>query len=102
MPKTRLFIHGAFMTPRHWDNRIPFFQANGFSGLAPAWPYRDRPIDELRKNPPPELATLGAAAILDHYAAVIKKLPQPPILIGHSAGGLGVQLLLDRGLGATV
>jgi len=31
---------------------------------------------------------------------LIRALPAPPVLIGHSFGGLFVQLLLDRGLGA--
>ena len=31
---------------------------------------------------------------------MVRTLPEPPILIGHSFGGLIVQMLLDRGLGA--
>ena len=44
----------------------------------------------------------GASAyqeIVDYYAGLIKDLDQPPVLLGHSFGGLIVQLLLDRGLG---
>ena len=37
--------------------------------------------------------------IVDHYEALIRELDQPPVLIGHSFGGLIVELLLDRGLG---
>lgn len=37
--------------------------------------------------------------IVDHYASIIQAQPEPPILIGHSFGGLFVQMLLDRGLG---
>ena len=37
---------------------------------------------------------------VDSLAALIQGLDEPPILIGHSAGGVFVQLLLDRGLGA--
>lgn len=37
--------------------------------------------------------------IVDQYDAFIRALPEPPILIGHSFGGLFVQQLLDRGLG---
>jgi pimeloyl-ACP methyl ester carboxylesterase len=29
-----------------------------------------------------------------------RMLPEPPFLIGHSMGGLVVQMLLDRGFGA--
>jgi alpha-beta hydrolase superfamily lysophospholipase len=37
--------------------------------------------------------------IVDHYERLIRELEQPPVLIGHSYGGLFVELLLDRGLG---
>jgi pimeloyl-ACP methyl ester carboxylesterase len=37
--------------------------------------------------------------LTEHYAGVVKQLPEKPILVGHSIGGLIVQLLLQRGLG---
>jgi pimeloyl-ACP methyl ester carboxylesterase len=37
--------------------------------------------------------------IVDHYEGLIRALDEPPVLIGHSYGGLFVELLLDRGLG---
>jgi len=37
---------------------------------------------------------------VDHYARIIRGLDSQPILMGHSFGGLIVQLLIDRGLGA--
>src|SRR5215217_8751126 len=43
---------------------------------------------------------LGVEAILDHYAAIVSDLPEPPIVMGHSFGGTFTQILLDRGLGA--
>ena len=43
---------------------------------------------------------LGQREIIDHYERLIRDLAEPPILIGHSAGGVFVQHLLDRGLGA--
>jgi pimeloyl-ACP methyl ester carboxylesterase len=38
--------------------------------------------------------------IAEHLENVVRGLDSPPILIGHSAGGVFVQILLDRGLGA--
>ena len=49
---------------------------------------------------PVALAGLGIREIVDHYERIIRSLDEPPILIGHSFGGLFVQLLVDRGLGA--
>ena len=37
--------------------------------------------------------------IVDHYAAIIDELPEPPIIIGHSFGGLITQILNGQGLG---
>ena len=37
--------------------------------------------------------------IVDHYAAIIDELPEPPVIIGHSFGGLITQILNGRGLG---
>jgi pimeloyl-ACP methyl ester carboxylesterase len=53
----------------------------------------------LRKNTPPELAQIGVTELVDHFEGIIRALPEPPILIGHSFGGLIVQQLLDRGVG---
>ncbi|AZN41653.1 alpha/beta hydrolase [Paenibacillus albus] len=95
-----LFIHGAFMTPDSWSPMRNYFDERGFKTLAPAWPHHDRSIEELRKNPSPELGKLGLAEIVNHYVRILRTLPEKPILIGHSFGGLIVQLLMDRNLGA--
>jgi pimeloyl-ACP methyl ester carboxylesterase len=99
MSNTIFFIHGAWMTPRCWEPFIGYFEQQGYICKAPAWPHKDLPFDELRSHPPAELATLGVTEIVDHYTSLIQAQPEPPILIGHSFGGLFVQMLLDRGLG---
>jgi pimeloyl-ACP methyl ester carboxylesterase len=98
--RTVVFIHGAWVTPLCWEPFIRFFQQRGYTCLAPAWPYHDRPVEELRRSPSPELARLGASGIVGDFEQVIRGLDEPPVLIGHSFGGLWVQLLLDRGLGS--
>jgi pimeloyl-ACP methyl ester carboxylesterase len=67
--------------------------------IAPAWPGKDRSVAQIREDPSP-LAGLGGQQIIDHYTEIVQALPEPPILIGHSFGGLFVQALLSRGLGA--
>lgn len=42
-----------------------------------------------------------ATADLESHARIIESQAEPPILVGHSFGGLFVQMLLDRGLGAS-
>lgn len=96
---TIVFIHGAFMTPRCWDPFVSYFTQKGYRCLAPAWPSHDMPAEQMRRSPPSGLVGLGVGEIRDHYARFIETLPEPPIIIGHSFGGLITQLLLDRNLG---
>ena len=99
MSRTIVFIHGAWVTPACWAPFTSWFGARGYQCLAPAWPGKDRPIEGIRADPS-GLAGLGIAEIVDHYAGIIRGLDEPPILVGHSFGGLFTQILLDRGLGA--
>ncbi len=96
---TLLFIHGAWVTARCWDPFVRYFSDRGYACLAPSWPYKDATPAELRASPPRGLADLGVRDIVDHYARIIEAQPEPPVLVGHSFGGLFVQLLLARGLG---
>ena len=99
--KTIVFIHGMYMTPLCWEQWIDRFQGNGYTCLAPAWPGRDQPVDTLRKNhPDPQLGKLTLSDVLDHMTKTIKTLDEKPILIGHSMGGLVVQLLLQKEIAA--
>jgi len=95
--KTILFIHGMYMTPLCWEHWLDFFQAKGYRCIAPAWPERDKPVQELRKiHPDPQLGHLTLSRVIEHYADLIHMLEEKPILIGHSMGGLVVQVLLQR------
>jgi pimeloyl-ACP methyl ester carboxylesterase len=100
MDKTIVFIHGAWLTSLSWENLTGYFERKGYTWSAPEWPYRDKPVEELRKSTAPELANVGVKELTDHYEGIVQSLPEPPILIGHSFGGLIVQQLLDRGLGS--
>lgn len=99
MSKTVMLIHGAWLTPAAWDQFRRRYALRGHGVLVPPWPFADMPLDRLRQWPPAELGRLTLGRIVDHYEGLIRSLPEPPILIGHSHGGLIVQLLLDRGLG---
>jgi len=100
MSKTIVFIHGAWLTKLSWENFIPYFEQKGYTCIVPEWPYRGKSVEELRTGTPPELAEIGVTELTDHFEAIIRELPEPPILVGHSFGGLIVQQLLDRGVGS--
>jgi pimeloyl-ACP methyl ester carboxylesterase len=99
MPKTMIFIHGAWLASNSWDDFARHFGARGYAVSAPEWP-RKAPDVEGQRAEADALAGLGVEEIVDHYAAIVEALDEPPVLVGHSFGGLFVQMLLDRGLGA--
>lgn len=95
-----MFIHGAFMTPESWTPMRNYFMEQGYETIAPAWPYHNNHMETLRSNASPNLGKLGLSEIVEHYESMIRALPEKPILIGHSFGGLITQILMDRNLGA--
>jgi pimeloyl-ACP methyl ester carboxylesterase len=96
---TIVLIHGLWMTPRSWEHWVERYTAAGYRVIAPAWPGLEGEVDALRADPTP-LTRLDVTTIVDHYERIIRDLPRPPMIIGHSFGGTFAQLLLDRGLGA--
>jgi pimeloyl-ACP methyl ester carboxylesterase len=93
-----MMIHGAWLTARSWENYAEYFGKRGFAVSAPEWPRKRGDVQEIREHAE-DSAGLGVQEIVDHYAGLIQASDQPPVLIGHSYGGLFVELLLDRGLG---
>jgi pimeloyl-ACP methyl ester carboxylesterase len=101
MTKTIVLIHGAWLNSLSWENVKARYEAKGYTVLTPDWPFDNRAPADLRANPAPELATIGQREIVDHFERIIRQLPEQPILIGHSFGGVIVQQLLARGLGVS-
>ena len=98
-PSTKIvLIHGLWMTALSWEDWVKHYADRGYQVIAKSWPGMDIPIEDLRRDPSP-IASLGVTEIVDHYEKIIRELDSPPIIIGHSFGGLIAQILLDRGLG---
>jgi alpha-beta hydrolase superfamily lysophospholipase len=93
-----MLIHGAWLSARSWENYVDYFGKRGFAVSVPEWPRKQGDVEEMRETAG-DSAGLGVQEIVDHYAALIDELARPPVLVGHSYGGLFVELLLDRGLG---
>jgi pimeloyl-ACP methyl ester carboxylesterase len=97
--ETIVLIHGLWMTPLSWERWFERYSERGHRVHVPAWPGMEGSLDDLRRDTS-RFARVGVTEIADHYEAIIRGLDQPPIIMGHSFGGLVTQLLLDRGLGA--
>lgn len=97
MKRTVVFIHDIGQTPACWNLFVSRYGACDYLCQAPAWPW-------LATTPVTESSTPGSGpsikSVVDHYADWIGSMSFPPLLVGHGFGGLVIQLLLDRGLGA--
>lgn len=85
-----LMIHGAFCGPWSLQGLREKFEAAGYSVTAPALRFHDG------KRPPAALATTGLTDYAADLEQEIRTLKAPPILVGHSMGGLLAQMLAAR------
>ena len=97
--KTIVLIHGLFINAKSWAGWKSFFENAGYTVVVPEFPFHAGEPSDLRKNIPQGLSKLNLETVHAHFEKVIRDMEEPPILIGHSIGGLLVQLLLNRGLG---
>ena len=98
-PDTIVLIHGFWVTPRSWEDWITHYEGRGFKVLAPAYPGFEVEVEALNPDPTP-IEQVTVPQIIEHLEAVVGGLDRPPIIIGHSAGGVFTQILLDHGFGA--
>jgi pimeloyl-ACP methyl ester carboxylesterase len=94
-----VFIHGLWLHARSWDPWVELFQESGYSATAPGWPGDSDTVEASRANPG-LVAGKGIEDVVSHYAEIIRGLAAPPVVIGHSFGGLIAQRLLGQDLAA--
>lgn len=98
MPNEIVFIHGMFMTPKSWENWTSFFSNHGYTCHAPAWPLHDAEPAELRAHVPSGTGDLVLSDVIAEMERAVLACATPPIVIGHSVGGLITQVLVNEGL----
>jgi pimeloyl-ACP methyl ester carboxylesterase len=94
-----VFIHGLWLHASSWQPWIELFESRGYSAIAPGWP-GDHDTVKATRDDPEAVAGFGIEEVAMHYATAIAKLDSPPILIGHSFGGMLVEKLLGEGRGS--
>jgi pimeloyl-ACP methyl ester carboxylesterase len=95
--KSVVFITGTFLGNNCWDEWVTYFESKGYTCIAPAWPHKYALPEELRnRHPDPAIASNSLTNVIEYFEHIIEAIPEKPILIGHSLGGLVVQLLLQR------
>ncbi|MEM6630805.1 MAG: alpha/beta hydrolase [Bacteroidota bacterium] len=95
--KTIVFIHGLFMNNKTWEGWKTFFENEGYTCYAPAHPKHQGEPAELRANPPKGLEAVQFQDWISNLETLVDGLPEKPILIGHSFGGLTAQKLVESG-----
>src|SRR5580693_2134864 len=94
-----VFIHGLWLHATSWATWASLFGDAGYEPIAPGWPGDPGTVEAARANPE-ALADHGISEVTDHYAKIIEQLAAPPILIGHSFGGMIAEKLLGEGYGS--
>ena len=94
-----VFIHGLWLHATSWNRWIELFRSAGYEPVAPGWPAEPDTVAGARANPE-IVANRSIDDLMAHFRAIIGSLAAPPIIIGHSFGGLLTEKLMGEGLGA--
>src|SRR5229473_1483173 len=94
-----VFVHGLWLLPSSWDRWAAVFEEAGYTALTPGWPDDPETVEEANAHPE-VFAHKSVGQVANHYADVIGQLKKKPAVIGHSFGGLLVQMVAGRGLSA--
>jgi non-heme chloroperoxidase len=97
--KTVVFVHGLWIHTSAWKPWMDFFNQQGYETINPAWPGDSATVADCRVNTQ-AIANRGVTEVVNSYAEVIRSLAEPPVVIGHSFGGLITQVLLGQGVAA--
>ncbi|MEQ8518439.1 MAG: alpha/beta hydrolase [Cytophagales bacterium] len=96
--KTIVFIHGLFLNNESWKDWEAFFREKDYTTYAPAYPGHEGTPSELRINAPDSLEYVTFSDLVIQMETFIGTLPEKPIIVGHSMGGLVAQKLIEKEL----
>jgi len=96
---TIVLINSLWLSALSWELWAQHYTDKGYRVIAADWPGREGETERVRRDPS-NFPSQGLGDVVDHYEQLTRDLETPPIIIGHSFGGLVTQILLDRGWGA--
>jgi non-heme chloroperoxidase len=92
-----VFIHGLWLLASSWERWAALFEEAGYAAVMPVWPEDPETVEQARANPG-VFAGKTVGRVAAHFDEVLGRLERKPALIGHSFGGLLVQILAGEGL----
>jgi len=92
-----VFVHGLWLLAGSWQPWTELFEQAGYATVAPGWPDEPPSVEQARARPG-AFAGKTVARVAEHLDEVLGRLERKPALVGHSFGGLLVQMLAGQGL----
>jgi non-heme chloroperoxidase len=94
-----VFVHGLWLLDSSWDRWAALFEDAGYVAVTPGWPDDPLSVEEAHAHPQ-VFAGKSVGDVAAYQEMIIERLDRKPALIGHSFGGVLVQILAGRGLSA--
>lgn len=94
-----VFVHGLWLLDSSWDRWASFFEQAGYVAVTPGWPDDPTSVEQAHQNPE-VFAGKSVGDVVAYQQMIIDRLDRKPAIIGHSFGGVLVQMLAGRGLSA--
>jgi pimeloyl-ACP methyl ester carboxylesterase len=94
-----VFVHGLWLLPGSWEPWLSLFDERGFAAMALDWPDDPATVRDALADPS-VFAHKSVGEVAAHCAEVLEAIDRPPVLVGHSFGGLLVQKLAGDGRAA--
>ena len=90
-----VLIHGMWSTPDTLHSMKALLSSEGFDVHVPALPFH-KPIDEMDQTNQHGLKQCGVEEYVETIVDYVSQLDEPPVIVGHSMGGLIAQLVAAR------
>src|SRR5690606_29891274 len=93
-------IHGNFVNNTSWAKWKKYLEEKGYVVHTPANPGHDGNPADLRAKVHPDLTKTGFIDVVQNISNLIDKLPERPLVVGHSMAGMAALKLVELGKAA--